>query len=66
MSGSGSVGSRIIYASHCLMELFGGCGVVVLLLYIGRIHSIKLQLLHLSLHVNSLTSGGGRVCGGRV
>ena len=65
MRGSSSVSSRIIYAFHCLMELFGGSGVVVLLLCIVRIHGVKLQSLHRSLHVNSLTSGGGW-CGGRV
>ena len=39
---SGSVGSGVIDAFHSFMELFGGSGVVALLLCIVRIHGVKL------------------------
>ena len=66
MGGSGSLGRGVIDVSHRLLELFGRSGVVVVLLYFGRIHGIELQSLHRSFNIYSLTSRGGRVCGGGV
>ena len=66
MSSSSTIYGGIIYIPYCFLEVFGWCSIVILLLHLNRIRCVKLQSLHLRLHIHGLAGGGGGVCGGRV